>query len=104
MFVQTAPSGAWNEMNKTGIERLLRKAIRPVGQVASDCPKAPSRSSCPEAPVGGQPFSVSGSVRLDRGLGQVGEELIGHLFGDAVDQPRAELRDLAANIGLHVIL
>lgn len=37
------------------------------------------------------------------GAGEIVEELIGGLFGDQIDQPRAHLRQLAADIGLDVI-
>ena len=35
-----------------------------------------------------------------RGLRETGEELVGHALGDAVDQARAELGDLAPDMGL----
>ena len=37
------------------------------------------------------------------GFGEIGEELVGHALGDAVDQARAELGDLAADLRLDVI-
>ena len=38
------------------------------------------------------------------GLGEVGEELVRHLLGDAIDEPPAELGQLAADLGLHVVI
>ena len=40
---------------------------------------------------------------LRRGGGEIGEKFVGHVLGDAVDEPRAELGDPAADVRLDVI-
>src|SRR5262245_64665946 len=84
-------------------------AAKNISVVSDSCGRSGSRGTGARCGAGcasscSSTRRVALSMQLADLLVEVAEEVVGHLLGSRIHQARADLRQLAADVGLHVVL